>query len=95
MTLGRILKYPLTLDAEQRLTVPAGSRVLALQPQDGVPTLWLLTSAPVPHERVGQEEWQLRCVGTGWDARALDEWTHLGTTQDGAFVWHWFRQERP
>lgn len=95
MRLSRILKYPLTLGSEQRLQVPVGARVLALQLQAGRPVLWLLTDVPThPSGVQAQEEWLVRCVGTGWEVWGLDEWTHLGTVQTtGGFVWHFWRQE--
>lgn len=93
--LGRILKYPLTVEGEQTIHVPPDSRVLTLQRQNGIPTLWLLAVTPAnPLHRPPPQEWLIRCVGTGWEVWGIDEWTHLGTVGDAAgYIWHYFRQE--
>ena len=65
--------------------MPIGAKILTVQLQMGVPCLWV----EVNPEEEGQEQRQFQVVGTG---RGLSKnpRNHIGTWQDGAYVWHLF-----
>lgn len=80
-----VWKYPLRLERgdEQDFDMPAGARVVHVAPQAGVATLWadVETSAAVLRRR-------FLIVGTGYPAP--DDGEHVGSWQQGSFVFHLF-----
>ncbi len=84
-----IHKYPLEVrDGHQAVFIPHGARVLSVQFQRAALHLWALHFIP----KVGFPKKSSRLfvvVGTGqpFDATFL---IHVGTVQDGTFVWHVF-----
>ena len=80
-----IWKYPLTGDTRVALEMPIGARVLAVQMQGHLPCLWALvdTSADVQRRT-------FRIFGTGHRFDLSPDAPHIGTFQDGPFVWHLF-----
>jgi hypothetical protein len=81
---GVIWKYALPFSAVE-VQLPAGTRVLTMQNQGGVPTLWALVdpdASPVRRRFV--------VCGTG-HAGVDPDWTYLGTDQfPGGIVAHAF-----
>ena len=57
----RIWKYPLAVTDSQELRLPKGARVLSIQAQHAVPTLWAL----VDPQAKDTELWQFVTIGTG------------------------------
>ena len=81
-----IHKYPLQWEESQTIRVPAGIEPLALQPQNGVPTLWAKAD-----EDAILEPRMVRIFGTGAPMSA-DPGRYLGTIQAGSFVFHFFME---
>lgn len=82
----KIYKYPLDWVETQAIRVPAGIEPLALQPQDGVPTLW----AKVDEDAI-LEAHTVYIFGTG-APMPTDPGRYLGTIQAGSFVFHFFME---
>ena len=81
-----IHKYPLKWEETQIIDVPPGAEPLALQAQNGVPTLW----AKVNEDAI-LEPRTVRIFGTGAPMPA-DPGRYLGTIQAGCFVFHFFME---
>lgn len=79
-----ILKYPLKMQEEQVIHVPAGRQFIACQIQGSCICLWVIVNPLIATTEV-----KIRIVGTGCDFSGNVE--HLGTVQDGGWVWHVFR----
>lgn len=90
-----IYKYPLRVDDQQAITLPAGSRVLTVQAQNEAPCIWALVNP----ELDALERHDFRTLGTGHPFPDAAEWpTYLGTYQlrGGDLVFHVFtRVVRP
>lgn len=94
MTALTIWKLPIPLrDGEGRVTdrpemaFPAGARVLTIQVQRGVPTIWALVdpNAETPETR------RFAIVGTGQSLRNdVDSDRYVGTWQQDGYVFHLF-----
>ena len=80
-----IYKYPLKLDDEQTIKLPAYSKPLTVQVQHGIVTLWALVD-----DRNEAKEYHVRIHGTGNPATSADPKDYLGTVQLDGFVWHVF-----
>jgi hypothetical protein len=81
-----IYKYPLRLGAKRPISMPCGARILAVQNQQEVPTLW----AEVDSE--ADEEFRtFHCVATGNEPEGN---VYLGTLQfsNGQLVFHIYEQ---
>jgi hypothetical protein len=79
-----IWKFKLRIGiGEQRVEMPAGSRLLTVQAQGGAPTLWALCD-----ERAPKAMRRIWCYGTG-DA-LLGTWPYIATLQLGTSVVHYF-----
>lgn len=89
MSSKRIWKYPLRTTDRQQVEMPAGASILHVGVQDNVICLWALVD-PV------QEEFPVMIwiVGTGNPVpdEVLLHSNHLGTVQQGPFMWHCFEQ---
>jgi len=82
-----IWKYPLDVTDHQTVMMPKGARILAAQLQGITPYLWAIVDPKnEPEPRA------IRIIGTG---HAFDPFrgVHLGTVQQGIFVWHIFEEE--
>jgi hypothetical protein len=78
-----IWKYPLAVESQVILTMPIDARILTVQMQNGVPTLW----AEVDPDSKSKESRYVEVIGTGFD---FEPGTYIGTVQDGLFVWHFY-----
>ncbi len=79
-----IYKYPLrTLDA-QAIAMPETAKILTVQMQNGVPTLW----AEVETTHNCRPRW-FAIVGTG-NPMPGGGTKYIATVQQGPFVWHVF-----
>lgn len=83
-----IWKYSLKLDDKIELEIPEGARILSVQMQGSVPSLWALVDSEAKKEiRV------FYIFGTGTSNPllrfALD---YIGTFQERFFVWHVFEE---
>ncbi|WP_425258476.1 DUF7352 domain-containing protein [Rubrivivax sp. RP6-9] len=68
---------------EQSVEMPAGSRLLTVQEQDGLPTLWAICD-----EGAASVRRKLWAYGTG-DAM-VRTWPYIATFQSGRSVVHYF-----
>lgn len=84
-----IYKYPLTLETPQTLVLPIGSKVLSVQAQNGVPTVWVLQQEG---EAVATTEVLVAVIATG-ESFEIENWNYIDTVQIGEFVWHVFMRE--
>lgn len=83
--MGLIYKYPLRLTDTQNVVMPRGARILTVQMQNAVPTLWAEVD---PTDSVGEQR-HITIIGTG-NGHTSPHSLYLGTVQDGPFVWHVF-----
>lgn len=67
------------------LELVRGSKFLLFGVQGGVPTVWFEVPRSGAQERV-----LLKVMPTGESFN--DDATHLGSTQDGMFVWHLYKE---
>lgn len=83
-----IWKFPLEVTDEQVVQMPARSRILSVQVQNGVVCLWAVC---VSDGSVSSERRVIRMYGTGnpIDDRT-DTMNFIGTVQRGPFVFHVF-----
>lgn len=82
-----IHKYSLALTNEQRLNLHSGYKVLSVQVQNAIPTIWVqvdLNHAKAPAT--------IFCFGTGHELDFPPDVTaeYIGTIQLNGFVWHFF-----
>ena len=84
-----IHKFKLSLEKSQVILAPARWKPLALQLQEGVPTLWV-----VVYPELEDVEYTIECIGTGHyiDIRTIDYEKYLGTVQCDIYVWHFFEK---
>ena len=81
-----IHKFPLNFSFKTSDTVlmPAHAKILCVQMQNDVPTLWAEVSSAnktVPRHFLS--------MGTGWVIEeGAESMTYIGTVQAGIFVWH-------
>lgn len=84
-----IYKYPLKFTVAQVVKAPI-AKVLDIQIQAGVPTLWAIVDDSIP-------EWDctIACFGTG--TSSVDKYMtsslqdkYVSTTQTNGYVFHWF-----
>lgn len=80
-----IYKYPMSQETTY-IPMPKGAQILDVQMQHGVPTIWALV-----HETAELETRNFQTVGTGQSlSDNMKDYSHIGTVQDGSFVWHIF-----
>lgn len=77
-----IYKYP--VDTEFELALPVGSQVLHVEAQNGRPQMWVLQPLETKVETR-----KFKVFGTGHHV-AVNNPIHMGTWQEGTFVWHLF-----
>lgn len=80
-----IYKYPIKLEDEQVVSVPAGATWLSVHVQDGQICLWAAVNPEAKKEQV-----PVSIRGTGRPVGNLFSRDYLGTVQQGQFVWHVF-----
>lgn len=79
-----VFKFQVPFGAEVIHDIASGFRVVHCAHQNGVPTFWAVLNPEEPTTKAA-----FIVVGTG--TRLPDCAEHLGTYQDGDFVWHIFR----
>ena len=81
-----IYKYRLELkDGVQDLGLPSGAKVLHVDQQAGIPTLWAMVEPTA-----SEVSRRFRVIGTGWPVVKSDSLQHIGTWLCGEYVWHVF-----
>ncbi len=75
-----IWKFPLT---QENVDMPQGSRLLTVQIQHGVPTLWAEVN---PKEETVTR--RLAVIGTGWVDGIPEHLGYIATFQQGVMVFH-------
>lgn len=81
-----IWKFPLDVADEQTLNMPAGAKILTVQIQFGVPTIW----AEVEPSEPKIQQRRIAVFGTGHTIPALKPLTYIGSVQQdgGNLIWH-------
>jgi hypothetical protein len=81
-----IYKYQFRIADETIVVMPQGAKILSVQMQNGVPTIWAMV---VTESKM--KERTLRCYGTGHELDTFAiQGTYLATLQINGFVWHIF-----
>jgi hypothetical protein len=83
-----IWKYHFAIAKSFDIEMPSPARVLSVQNQDGIPTMWVNVDDKAP---MGKHRFYIR--GTGWDCSDVVGYRFLGTIQERGFVWHVFDGE--
>lgn len=81
-----VYKYPLSLDREQTLKIPAGSNIISAQFQTGTLCVWAEVETVYPFEM--RTVW---IIGTGHELPPVQRAPrYISTVQQlgGALVWH-------
>ncbi len=82
-----IWKFPFQIGDFVRIDMPSRSQILHVDAQDSQPTIWALVDTEAQRGiRI------IRVLGTGHQIldKAFSPGPHIGTFQDGKFVWHVF-----
>lgn len=81
-----IHKYPLAFDEDNSVVMPTGSRLVLFAIQNGIPHVWadVITGNQ-------NEVRRLAIHGTGHPVGTLSR--HIGSLQDGPFVWHLYDKD--
>lgn len=77
----KIWKFPLSIEARQKIRMPQDAVILSLQNQNSCPTVWAAVDPNKPLVDV-----QFVMVGTGWDVPIDLSMLFIGTVQIGGFV---------
>jgi hypothetical protein len=81
-----IHKYQFPIADDVAIKMPERARVLSVQVQNGIPTLWAMVETDWK-----KEERKFKVYGTGHELNGLDLFrTHIGTIQLNGLVWHIF-----
>ena len=80
-----IYKYPLEVTSIQYVKMSHRARLLCVQNQDDVPTLWAVVNQAA---RLVTRKLQMFATGECADEGITGK--YAGTVQLGAFVWHYF-----
>jgi hypothetical protein len=86
-----IHKYLLQFDHEinqTNLLLPVGAEVLCFDYQREEPYLWIRHVQNPTQPSVAKETRTFQIVGTGWEFPLPKQ--HIGTVQQGPYVWHCF-----
>lgn len=75
-----VYKYVVPFTGQYDVAIPQGARILTVAMQNNNLCFW------AEHEREDFELRTFRIFGTG--ASIDDNYTYVGTTLDGVFVWH-------
>lgn len=79
-----IWKYTLSLTTTQTFLMPEGAQILCVQKQCDDACLWVLVNP-----QADKTPRTIALVGTG-AGEVKEGFSYIGTTQNIAFVWHWF-----
>lgn len=87
--MNKVFKYPLQITGTQKILMPTYSKILCVQNQYDIPTLYVQVSSYFDHE----EDITIIIVGTGHPIPEL-ELEYIGTvvTQKGMLVWHVYKE---
>ena len=77
-----VWKYPIPFGGTSIYSIPDSGEIVLCGMQNGVVTLWY--NCDITAEKL-LVRWRVVATGEEYDP---DEWTHLGSCQDGEFVWH-------
>lgn len=77
-----IYKYPLSGKPDQIIEVPEDHKILCVQLQDGIPTLWIEVIPGNDLQKV-----RIVTIGTGHTFE-MGLLQYIGTVQTGFLVWH-------
>lgn len=78
-----IWKFPMTSDNPENIfQMPAGAKIVFVDHQGGVLTMWVECDSSAPREKR-----EFDVYGTGQEI-VPDMATHLYSWQEGPFVWH-------
>ena len=83
-----IWKFPFAICKLIEIEMPQDARILHVECQQVTPCIWALVDPDAP--KVAR---RFRLLGTGHHAIREDLGCHLGTFQQGPFVWHIFDAE--
>ena len=85
-----IHKYPLTLQGEEKVSLPEGARILCVQNQRETICIW----AVVDPDITSHEERTFMIIGTGHIHDSIPTGGYIGTVQlqDGFLVFHVFEK---
>ena len=81
-----VYKYQFNIDGRVVIDMPEHAKVLSVQMQRGVPTLWAMFQPDSP-QRYRHRAFEI--VGTGHDF-SNSGLVYVATFQDGPLVWHMF-----
>jgi hypothetical protein len=85
-----IHKQALVMQERQIIMMPAFFKIIALQEQNRVPTIWYEHNLD---STLGEHQAKIFIVGTGHIVPA-EARSHLGTLQFGPMVWHFYMDRR-
>lgn len=89
--MAKIWKYQLTMSASpQPVNMPTGAQLLWFGFQQNEPVVWALVDPGL----IGETRW-LQVVGTGQEISDEGLSGHVGTVQEGPYVWHLFEVFAP
>lgn len=80
-----IYKYPLSHGLQQVRHIPVGANIISVQMQNGVPCIWAIVDTTAEVIPV-----QFQIYGTGQEIPTDCRLKHIGSIQDGQYVWHVF-----
>lgn len=81
-----IHKYQFQIADKVTIQMPQGARVISVQLQNGVPTMWAMV---VTDMKMISHEFRVYGTGHELDTFAI-QGKHLGTIQQNGLVWHIF-----
>lgn len=85
--MNKIFKYPLKTKRQQVITLPIGAKILSIQNQKDIATMWALVDTEAPVEDITIETY-----GTG---EQLPDYIsmvdYMGSRVSDQFVWHYFK----
>lgn len=83
-----IWKFPVEIKRRQTIQMPAHSKILTIQTQQGVPTIWAIVD---PNENEAKVPRLIQMTGTGFDNSNIGFGRYIGTVQvEDQTVWHYF-----
>lgn len=83
-----IYKYPLSHGLQQVRPIPVGANIISVQMQDGVPCIWAIVDTTAEVIPV-----KFQIYGTGQEIPTDCLLKHIGSVQDGEYVWHVFMDD--
>lgn len=83
--MNTIWKFPLEVTDSQLVNIPEGAKILTVQTQQGIVTLWAVIDPSKDPDTL-----EVRILGTGNPADNIEDMFYIGTVQERIFVWHVF-----